>query len=154
MHTVAGGQAAHKMAGVLEGGMRSGQHDVAQQRQLRVPQSRPVDGGDYRHFNVQQVAQQPLALPIGAVPLLRRAARHRRVAAGRPGETVAGPGHNHDFGFRVGTDGVKHLRQFRMRPGAPLQGIAVAVQRHLQDAVLPFQPGELKPVGVFVKMCH
>lgn len=41
-----------------------------------------------------------------------------------------------------------------MRPSAPEQFSALAVEGHLEDAVLPFHPDELETVLVIVEMAH
>ena len=154
MHPVPGGQSAHKVTRVLESSMGRGQHDVAEQGQFRVAQGRPVDCGDYRHLDVQEVAQQVLALPVSGVPLGRSAARHGVAGACRTGKPVAHAGHDNHLGFRIRAHGVEHLHQFSVGTGAPLESVAVAVQGHLEDAVFPFQPGIAEAVLVFLKSCH
>ena len=62
VNAIARHQPARIVWGILERRMVRGEHDVAQQRQLRMHGGRPVHRGDHRCLDLEQVHQQALGV--------------------------------------------------------------------------------------------
>src|SRR5262245_36402441 len=115
---------------------------------------RAVDGADHRHFDIQQIQKEMLALPIGLVPIASRASQSPVWRGAWPGEGLTRTGHDDDFIVRVAANIAKCLWKFAVRQFSPLQSPAIGMKRHLEDALAPFHPDSLICPGIVIKACH
>src|SRR6266511_4813851 len=95
-----------------------------------------------------------LPFTIGLIPGSGRPSEPRVRGGARAGERFASPSHDHHFVVGVAGAIVKSLRKFPMWQFAPLQGMAVRMEGHLQDAVAAFHADGLVCFGIIRKRSH
>ena len=154
VHAVARHHPVREVSRILKLHVIGGEHDVAQERDLRVPPGRAVDGADHRHLDVEQAHQQMLALPVDAIPLGRRAPHAGAAGRAGAGVGIAGAGEDDDLVVRVAAHVAEGLGKLAVRQEPPLQRPAVRVKRHLEDAVAPLHADGLIFRRVVVKTRH
>ena len=155
LHAVAGDEPTGEVGSILEVRPRCAQHDVAEDGDLRVDVDRPIDGGDRRHLDVEQIGDEAMALADDLVPGVRRDAaggQCRGALIRHRDEPLAGAGDHHGPHVAVGGHGAEQLSQLAVRQGAPPQRVPTRVEPDRQHpAVVPFDVRCLEPVGVLLE---
>ena len=105
-------------------------------------------------IDVQQTGQDALAFPVGLVPVFRRPFGRAGGGALRAGEGISGAGHDDDTVLGIASHVDEHLRELFMRAAAPLQGPAVRMECHLQDAVPALHTDAWVFIRVLVQRGH
>ena len=158
VHAIARNQAPGEVRGILELRSVGGQHDIGEQRQFGMSPGRSVHRADDWNLDIEEVHQPLLTFGQQTVDdLHRRPCWKQRVAGignARTAKLRTGSGEDDHLGVVIVADIVEGERQFPMRQQAPLQGAALGVQRHLQDAVAAFHLDEFVLAGVVGKFRH
>ena len=120
-----------------------------------MDEGRPVDRGDHRHGDVEQIHQQTLAFPIHGVP-----AAGRTQAVAKAGKVdirtiaVARSGQNNDFILRVGSDINAGVADFAVDRFIPDQRPVVDVKGDFENAVATLHFHCLVLIGIIFQLAH
>ena len=145
--------AAREVGSVLEGSRLRRQDDVGHHRNLGVDGRRAVDCADDRRFDLQQVGQQPFALPVCLVPVPGHSPSGT-VGLETSAVVVNGTGEDDHPVVRVRTDVGEGVTQFPVGRLAPKQTPVPGVKRHLENPVLPLHADRLVFVRIVRQHCH
>src|SRR5262249_4195684 len=139
MHAITGHKSVGKMRSVLTHSVVRRQHDVAEHGQFSVDEDRTIDGGDHRDLNVQEIHEELFRVPVNMIPYFwsnLRGGQSLSLVAGVNffNKCTACTGEDDDSVLGVAADITKSKAKFLMWTCAPTKGLAIAVQRQLQNA--------------------